>query len=125
LFQISRVAQFYGFDPTQSEERKFILQLLAIAHLPTHDARAKELTKIYTPGEKTLYAKELAGLLASRGSIVSLYKFASKALAGRFRSLLPVVGAVTNMGANLRTMEAILDTATTAYHRRMLLRDNF
>jgi len=118
------VAKVYGFDPTHSGERRFLLQILAIGHLPTHDGRMKELAKMYVPGKKTLYAGELAAMMTSRGSVMSLYKLASRALSGKFRHLLPVVGAVTNTAANLRTMEAILETAVTAYHRRMQLRDS-
>ena len=69
-------------------------------------------------------AGELAALITSRASVLSIYKFAAKALSGRFRSLLPGIGAATNVAANLKTMEAILETAVTAYHRRMLLRDS-
>ena len=124
LLHIGRIARFYGFDPTHPGERQFVLQVLAIGHLPTREGRLKELAKIYVPGKKTLYASELAALVTSRGSVISLYKFASKALAGRFKALLPGIGAATNLAANLRTMEAILETAVTAYHRRMLLRDS-
>ena len=124
LLHVARIARFYGFDPTHPGESRFALQLLAIGHLPTQESRLKELTKIYVPGKKTLYAGELAALITSRASVLSIYKFAAKALSGRFRSLLPGIGAATNVAANLKTMEAILETAVTAYHRRMMLRDS-
>lgn len=124
LLHVARIARFYGFDPTHSGESQFILQILAIGHLPTRDSRLKELTKIYVPGKKTLYAGELAALITSRASVVSIYKFAAKTLSGKLRAALPGIGAAANMAANLNTMEAILETAVTAYHRRMLLRDS-
>lgn len=124
LLHIARIARFYGFDPTHPGERQFALQILAIGHLPTREGRLKELTKVYVPGKKTLYASELAALITSRASVLSIYKFAARALSGRFRALIPGIGAATNTAANLKTMEAVLETAVTAYHRRMLLRDS-
>lgn len=122
LMNIGRIAQHHGFDPTGPQERRFALQVLMIGHLPTEESRHKELAKIYAPKSKQLYAKELAALVASKGSTLSLYKLAARTLSSRFRFLVPVVGAATNLAANMRFMEAILDTAVTAYERRRELK---
>ena len=116
--QVARLARIYGFDPSQAEEKDFIKKLIIAGHLPTEDARNKELAEIHSSTHVNTYAAEIGSLLASRGSTISIYKLASKAFASRFRYLLPVVGAAANVAANLRLMEAIMDTAMKGYSRR-------
>ena len=52
LLHLSRIATAYGYDPTQKEERDFMLTLLTIAHLPTESARKEALGILERSGKK-------------------------------------------------------------------------
>ncbi|HIB67477.1 MAG TPA: hypothetical protein EYO33_20850 [Phycisphaerales bacterium] len=124
LLHLSRIATAYGYDPTQKEERDFMLSILTIAHLPTESARREALVEVHEPSATKTYAGEIGAAFASRSSVISIYKLAARFFTSRFRFLVPVVGALANLTANMRFMEALTDTAVRAYSRRASLRES-
>jgi EcsC family protein len=118
LYSIARIAKHYGYNPTDAEERDFMLQVLLIGHLPTEASRIQELAKVHLDSPTRLYATELGAIVASRGSVFSVFKLTSKIFATRFKFMVPVIGAAANTAANMRFMESILDTAIRGYSRR-------
>lgn len=119
--QLSRIAKQYGFNPKRDDEARFMKKLLLIAHLPTAEAREKQLLEIHESDQPKTFASELGYIMASRASTISIYKLAAKAFAKRLKFMLPVVGAAANMASNLRLMECIIDTAIRGFARRASL----
>lgn len=121
VHQLVKIAAIHGYDIRDRKEQRFLLKILAIAHMPLEEDRKKALAEIHLPLRERFMAEEIGGVVMARGATLSVYKMAARVFKNKLRFAVPLVGAASNAASNLALINTILSTAIRGYRRRLEL----
>lgn len=117
-------AAYYGFYPSSDVEKAYVLDLVAAASAPTPQSRQESLQKL-TAISTDLSTPRAAGtstLVAMQAAEQLVESIVTRMARGKFAQSVPLLGSLIGGGFNRWFVGQVMETASTMYRERFLVR---